>query len=229
MKNTYQNSTRIETLLKIFNDRRTESMRIRVGLMQDFIAKYSRLKSKLDAQRKEKFNLIEIFNIVTDEVRHSSFLAWLLDAGAGHQQNDLFFNAFLKLCNIDIDLGHLIGYKVRTEFPEVESIIDILIYRKSSFLIYIENKVYSEEGQDQCAREARDMHRLGARLNVPENRRYAVFLTPDGREPCTGDNELWRSISYRQLGTIFKELMPKISSEKVRYALEDWLEVIMNF
>lgn len=229
MVNINRSLTKMENLLETFDSRRNERIRRRVHRMGDFIGKFSQLQQSLDVQRIRNFNILKILNISSDEVRHSFFLAWLLDSKSGHNQGFLFFNAFMQLCEIGINVDQPYSYTVKKEFSEIESTIDILIYRKSDFLVYIENKIYSAEGKDQCAREVRDMCRLGSRLLVPVERQYAVFLTPDGREPVTSDSDCWRTLSYHQLGLSFKQLMPQITLDKVRYILEDWLEVISNF
>jgi len=216
-------------LLETFTNRRNEIIRGRIHRIEDFIGKFSQLRQALDLQRIRNFNILKILSISSDEVRHSSFLAWLLDSKSGHNQGSLFFKTFMQLCEIDINVDQPYSYNVKKEFSEIESIIDILIYRKSDFLVYIENKIYSPEGIDQCAREARDMRRLGSRLLISPERQYAVFLTPEGREPVTSDSDCWRTLSYHQLGLSFKRLIPQIAENKVRYILEDWLETISDF
>lgn len=73
------------------------------------------------------------------------------------------------------------------------------------------------------------MRRLGSRLRIPHERQFAVFLTPDGRELVTGDPTCWQTLSYQQLGVLFEQLVPQITSDKVRFTLEDWLVVISDF
>ena len=227
--NISRSLVRMENLLETFHNQRNEIIHRRINGIENFIGEFSKLKEELDTQRIQKFNILKILNISSDEVRHSSFLAWLLDSKSGHNQGFLFFNAFMQMCNIDVHIDQPYSYTVKREFSEIESIIDILIYRRSDFLVYVENKIYSAEGNAQCSREVRDMRRLGTRLLIPPERQYAVFLTPDGREPVTGDPECWRTLSYQQLWLSFKQLIPQITLDKMRYLLEDWLEIISSF
>lgn len=201
----------------------------RIQRMQDFITAYKKFKKTITSQDNTAVNVFRVINMGNDEVMHSSFLAWLLDANANHQQGTLFFNTFLKLCKIDLPLDILTGYSVRTEITGPESIIDILVYKKHDFLIYVENKVDSAEGIEQCNREFRDMHHRGKRLNIPLKRRYAVFLTPYGRDPVTGNRNDWRTLSYYDLRLSYKQLIPQITLDKVKYILEDWMEIIYEF
>ncbi|MDX9954532.1 MAG: PD-(D/E)XK nuclease family protein, partial [Anaerolineae bacterium] len=68
------------------------------------------------------FNTFALLNVGTDEVRHSAFLAWLLDPSAGHGQGDLFLKALLAKCLPPIDLALPEQVHVQTEFAGVESI-----------------------------------------------------------------------------------------------------------
>ncbi len=223
------NLERMINLIEIFNTRRSTRTRRRMQLMRDFIASYIKLKETLGGNDTALFNVFNILDIGNDEVRHSSFLAWLLDAKANHYQGNLFFSAFLQSCKIDLPLDRLTGYVVRPKFKGVESIIDVLVYCKNEFIVFIENKIDSEEGIEQLAREFRDMRRLSSRLRILHERQFAVFLTPDGREPVTGDPTCWQTLSYQQLGALFEQLVPQITSDKVRFTLEDWLVVISDF
>lgn len=223
------NLTRMRGFIKLFDTQRSAKIARRIELMKHFITEYSRFQEATVNRYGATFNIFGILNIGSDEVRHSAVLAWLLDEKAGHHQGNLFFNAFLESCSIDLPLKAPRGYVVRREFPGMEAIIDISVFHRSEFLIYVENKVSAEEGVEQCARELRDMHRLGSRLDIPPERQFAVFLTPDGRNPVTGDPTRWIALSYQQLGDVFRQLMPQITSDKVCFALEDWLEIISNF
>ena len=224
-----QNLQRMAVLIENFNSLRSTQQGERIIRMSDFFTTYSEFQKICGDQGVATFNVFRLLGIDSDEVRHSTFLAWLLDARSGHHQGYVFLNAFVRSCLIDIPAHLLSEYHVRTEFSEVESIIDVLVYRKAEFLIYVENKVHSEEGIKQLDREFGDMQRLGSRLGIPQDRQYAVFLTPDGRKPSSGDPKCWRTLSYQQLKKSLEPLLPQITSDKVRFALEDWLEVIATF
>jgi hypothetical protein len=175
------------------------------------------------------FNLFELLGIGGDELRHSKVLAWLLDAESGHGQGTVFLQAFIKLCDLDIAEESIGQYIVRTEFSGLESIIDVMVYQRGNFLIYLENKVFAREGSDQLAREFRDMQRFGASLNIPKDRQFAIFLTPRGRFPISGDPGSWRVVSYAELAAAFGELLPEIASDKVKIFLRDWIDTIATF
>lgn len=175
------------------------------------------------------FNTFALLNVGTDEVRHSAFLAWLLDPSAGHGQGDLFLEALLATCRPPIDLVLPEQVHVQTEFAGVESIVDIVIYEAGVFVIYIENKTVSPHMPDQHDREFRDLNRLGETLGVPPEARYAIYLTPQGRWAAGDSAAHWRHLAYRELGAAFDALLPEITEAKTRYLVQDWLDTVIGF
>lgn len=175
------------------------------------------------------FNVFSLLGVRTDEVRHSGVLAWLLDAESGHGQGALFMRAFAEECGLDLPAVALNRYSVRTEHAGEESIIDIMVVCRGEFLIYLENKVYAPEGPDQVNRELRDMRRTGTAMGIPNERQFAIFLTPYGRSPISGDASPWRTLSYRDVAATFTDVLPAITSDEVKLFLQHWIDTISNF
>lgn len=223
------NLERMQNIIDQFNAQRFAKIGKRLELMNGFITKYTNFRETTFGQPSTTFNIFNVLNVRNDELKHSAMVAWLLDVRGNHNQGNLFFNTFLQSCNIDLPLDGLSRYDVRRELSGMEAIIDISVFRRREFLLYIENKVSSEEGIEQCTRELRDMYRLGVRLDIPQEKQFAIFLTPDGRDPISGDPTKWITLSYQQLGNSFGQLTTEITSDKVRFVLNDWLEVISIF
>ncbi len=175
------------------------------------------------------FNTFSLLDVGTDEVRHSAFLAWLLDADAGHAQGDLFIKAFLATCRPAIDLVLPAHYHVQTEFAGVESIVDIVVYQAGTFLLYIENKTVSPAMPDQHDREFRDMRRLGETLGVPPDAQYAIFLTPREHRVYGDSASHWHRVAYRELAATLDELAPTVAETKTRHIVQDWLDTLTDF
>ena len=198
--------------------------------MSSFLTEFEARLIELSRQRPPTFNLFELFNVGSSEVWHTQFLAWLLDARADHGQGDLFFGAFVTACDLPLPLDSIRHYRVHPEFESMESIPDIVIFAPRQFLILVENKIYAAEGEEQLAREYRDLQRIADSLEVPDSRRFAVFLTLGGYAPTTDDPARWITLSYRQLATAFADaVMPNLKEEKVRYLLEDWRRTVLSF
>lgn len=170
------------------------------------------------------FNVFPLLRVKNDEVIHSRFLSWLFDPRESHGQQHLFTEAFLKRCGLSPEEETLRGYKVRAEFSQLESIIDIVIYRQWDFIVYIENKINAGEQSDQLAREYRDLRRFGRILHVPDDRQIAVFLTPTGREPVSDDPARWLCLSYPKLADILRSTLDNISDPRARFIVRDWLK-----
>jgi hypothetical protein len=218
---------KMKFLINDFQALRSSKRTIRLNRIAAFLSTFEENHRKLRNQRLADFNVFSLLRIGEDEVRQSKFLAWLLDAESGHGQGNLFLQAFVKSCHLNIPLEVLDQYRVRTEYYRNESRIDVLAYRKGEFLIYLENKICAPEGPNQIDREFRDMRSVGSALRIPEERQFAVFLTPDAKkQPTSGDATRWLSVSYNQIGAEFKKLLPGITSDKVKFILKDWMDTI---
>jgi hypothetical protein len=187
---------KMKFLINDFQALRSSKRTIRLNRIAAFLSTFEENHRKLRNQRLADFNVFSLLRIGEDEVRQSKFLAWLLDAESGHGQGNLFLQAFVKSCHLNIPLEVLDQYRVRTEYYRNESRIDVLAYRKGEFLIYLENKI--------------------AVFLTPDAK----------KQPTSGDATRWLSVSYNQIGAEFKKLLPGITSDKVKFILKDWMDTI---
>ena len=81
-------------------------------------------------------NIFRILKISKAEIRHSNFLAWLLNPNESHNLKDTFLKHFLLDISVDFDTLDLQELEIRREWKN----IDLLIL-SSKFLVCIENKV----------------------------------------------------------------------------------------
>jgi hypothetical protein len=133
-----------------------------------------------------QFNIFEAVGVARQELRHSDFLAFLLDPRKPHGLGDAFSKRFLQqalmtaaprsdLSPIDIDAWSLRELTVQREWRN----IDILLVDEFHRLVTaIENKIASSEHSDQLGR-----YRLTVEEHYPGWRQLFVYLTPDGDEP----------------------------------------------
>ena len=219
---------RMRSFMLDFRSLRSRQRQSRLEKMAGLLSRFAEQHRRSMAGRTQ-FNVFRLLRVEQDEVRQSRFLAWLLDAESGHGQGATFLSAFARTCGLDIGLESLDRYRVRTEWAGNESIIDVLAYGEGQFLIFLENKILAAEGPGQVDREYRDMRRLGEPLRVPKERQFAVFLTPTGRPPTSGDAARWRAASYGDLAAGFGELLPSITDDKVKFILQDWIETVSTF
>jgi hypothetical protein len=166
-----------------------------------------------DLERLEKiaqeFNIFEVLDAVRQELRHSSFLAWLLDPSRNHGLGDYFLKRFLwttaglarerdigTISPIEVDTIDLADVTVRREWRN----IDILISSESQrFVCAIENKVESSEHGDQLCR-----YLTTCKTEFPEYRHHFVFLTPWRTEPSCDE---WVPVGYDTVAHVVERVV----------------------
>lgn len=145
-----------------------------------------------------EFNIFETMGAVRQELRHSEFLAFLLNPSEKHGLGDRFLKRFLKrvlqdsdstISAIEVDVLDLSGAIVERESHH----IDILVHDISiGFVCVIENKIYSGEHSNQLARYLKSVRqRFGA--DIPYL--IPIFLSPEGTPP-EADNSPYLPVSY---------------------------------
>jgi hypothetical protein len=135
----------------------------------------------------DQFNIFEALGAVWIELRHSDFLAFMLNPYQNHGLGDSFVKSFLQraLANaknhslpfrpIDLDIWDLDDLLVLREWQK----IDITLFdERNQFIAIIENKIGSGEHSEQLFR-----YRQTVNHYYPGWRKLYLFLTPDGEEP----------------------------------------------
>ena len=155
-----------------------------------------------------EFNIFEAMGVVRQELRHSDFLAFMLNPAEKHGLDDLFLKRFLirvlsdadepLISPIQINVTSLSNSIVERETQN----IDILIYDTISGLVCIvENKIFSGEHNNQLDRYLQAVQRRfpSVKTIIP------VFMTPDGTPPA-GDNSPYIPFSYAQVADIMEQV-----------------------
>lgn len=140
-----------------------------------------------------RFNIFDALRIDRVEIRHSNFLAWLLDPAGSHGQSALFLRAILMdvmrrarelglpqaLSPVELDGVELQGVEIRREWRGIDLLISC---REPEFVVAIENKVDSGEHSDQLKRYETIVDR-----DWPDARKQFVLLTRAGDEASEED------------------------------------------
>jgi hypothetical protein len=173
--------------------------------LQDLVVhnpELERLENLLD-----RFNIFEALGAVRQEVRHSDFLAFLLNPRQNHGFGDLIVKRFLQeaialadftqpFTPIDLDIWDLDDIEVRREWQS----IDILILDGLHQLaVIIENKIYSGEHDDQLKR-----YNQLVKQHYPSYRVLGLFLTPEGEE---ASDPTYISISYALICRLVEDII----------------------
>jgi hypothetical protein len=173
--------------------------------------------------RAEEFNLLQVMGVADDEVTHSRILAWMLDQRlehGTHAQGNLGFRLFiqelgpkLKPQSADISSYHNKSYWVQCEVSGIEARVDIEIAAMRRFIIHIENKIGSFEGDDQTNREWRDLQRRAKELGISGLNTHAIFLTIDGSD---AKNDNFVSIPWRNLLPVLEGFAEQAQAVEVK-------------
>ena len=171
-------------------------------------------------------NIFKVLGATRAEIRHSNFLAWLLDPNESHNLGGVFLKRFLRevfssdrFDNIDeiavagLDLS-------KTKVLREWNFIDILI-EVDGIVICIENKVGTQEHSDQLARYKKVVNN-----QYKNHKKTFVFLTPEGLQ---SSSESYHPISYNFVVESLERVL-EISgasiNEKVKSYIKDYIVTI---
>lgn len=150
-----------------------------------------------------RFNIFDALGVAHAEIRHSNFLAWLLDPAESHGQGSVFLKAVLmdllkkappgcrSLSPVELDGVELQGVEIRREWRNIDLLI---VCRQPELLVVIENKVDSSEHDGQLSRYEATI--ASESLDIATARPMFVFLTLDGGK---ASSDCWVSYSYSDL------------------------------
>jgi len=194
---------------------------------------------KLELQLKEP-NIFYILKFEDAEIRHSNFLAWLLDPKQSHGLADLFLKRFLKdifslkrydwIDEFEIDSLNLEDVEVIREWQAPgqkrgeKRRIDILI-GTARFVMCIENKITASESPNQL-REYRNI----IQEVFPDHNKAFVYLTLDGDKPLKEDDALiYQVYSYSDISRNLTEILDLYSqalADKTKDYINDYLLIL---
>jgi hypothetical protein len=135
-------------------------------------------------ERIGRFNIFDALRIARVEIRHSNFLAWLLDPAESHGQGSLFLRTILMdvlreapvehrpLSPVELDGTELRGVDIRREWRNIDLLITC---EQPAFVIVVENKLGSGEHSRQLGR-----YEGIVRREFHDKKCMFVFLTTDG-------------------------------------------------
>jgi PD-(D/E)XK nuclease superfamily len=126
----------------------------------------------------QRFNVFDSISFIDYELRHSEFISFLLDPHAAHDQGTDFLKAFLSHIKIE-DIEDLSHARVVTELAIPNRRLDIFVHIPGILALAIENKIWSEEGDDQVGVYQDWLSKNHAECKVTR----LVFLTANGQQP----------------------------------------------
>ena len=180
-----------------------------------------------------QFNLFEALGLVRQEIRHSNFLAWLMNPSQSHGLGDSFLKGFLfktsakarmlgieTISPVDVDVWDLTETEIRREWKNIDI---LLVENAKRFICVIENKIYSSEHSDQLRRYREDVVEPG----FPKYTRHYVLLNVTGEEPS--DSEYYVGVTYDEVCGVIERLLKMRAStigDDVATALSHYVTMI---
>jgi hypothetical protein len=160
---------------------------------------------KLLESKLSNFNIFEAVGMTRQEIRHSYFLAFLLNPSESHYFGDLFLKQFLikALQNLDtppisaiaVDVANFKDVEVKREYKN----IDVLLYSPSEkIVVAIENKIDSGEHSNQLNR-----YQAIISAEFSDYRTFLIYLTKEGDKPSSPS---WHATSYELVSQCIDEL-----------------------
>ena len=178
-----------------------------------------------------QFNIFEALGIVRQEIRHSNFLAWLMNPAQTHGLGDSFLKGFLfktsvkarllrikTISPVDVDVWDLTETEIRREWSHIDI---LLVEHAKKFVCVIENKIYSSEHSDQLCR-----YRCVVEAEFPDYTRHYVLLNVSGEEPS---DSYYVGVTYEEVCDVIERLLEMRAStigDDVATALSHYVTMI---
>jgi hypothetical protein len=182
-----------------------------IKLLEDFLINNPELTDL--ENRLEEFNIFDALGAIWVEIRHSEFLAFLLNPSQNHGLGDAFLKSLLQrsipfdqagiasIRPIDLDLMDMDECLVLREWQNIDILI---IDEHNRFVTIIENKVISGEHDDQLQR-----YRKIVNQQYPGYRQLCLFLTPEGETPS---DPTYIPINYTLIANLIEGLVESHSA-----------------
>ena len=182
--------------------------------MEEFIKKLRELNDSKNEQ--DANNIFKILKVDDVEIRHSNFLAWLLDAKHNFYIKDKFLKGFLKIANINTTEEDFEKIEVTRE----ENNIDLIIRLKNSIIV-IENKIWALEDPKQLENYYQKI------ISTDYPNKYFIFLDMKGLKPQKeSDRIVWQSMNYNQILDVLRDVSKQKYTEEIDLLLKNYIEVL---
>jgi hypothetical protein len=178
-----------------------------------------------------KFNLFVAIGVVHHEVRHSTFLAYLLDPNQNHGLGSLFLKRFLQAAMasnplpgftpVDIEVWLAEGVKTLSEWQN----IDITLRDDANRIaVIIENKIDSTEHSNQLQRYFETSENEFRGWTIAR-----IYLTPEGE---LATDPRYAAMSYAQVCVVLEQITSTNSysvDDDVRIGLRHYAEMLRRY
>ena len=195
---------------------------------------------------RNKYNVFDILNISRQELRHSDFLAFLMNPNQSGDVAHQFLRNFLALLSdsrkypkLNLDFfkmfyGSFEKVIIRREYKNIDILVEVEVLNgkyNDSFVIVIENKVDSDERTDEYDDDGNEVEGQLKRYKKTIDTEYKkhhpifLFLSPDKRQPSQSD---WTEIGYDLIYSVLCRLNMDTADPTVRTLINDYKKMIRS-
>lgn len=180
-------------------------------LSDDKVKSLQKYIKNIKEEENSKFNIFKVLKLDNHEIRHSNFLAWLLNPNENHNLGDKFLKRFLEEVNIDTSNIDTTSMNIKTEVCTNEQRrIDLLLYT-NDFVCVIENKYGSDEHGGQCQDYKKFIEKY-SKFKDYNNQKY-IFLDINlpTEEQLTKALNCYNPITYKEVYYILLDLLKSMN------------------
>lgn len=165
-------------------------------------------------------NIFKILKLEGNEIRHSNFLAWLLDPRGNHGLGSNLVKSVLREAGLD-NIDNLTCDDAVVE--REKDYIDLLVYSpKEKWCLVIENKTWTKDHGHQLNRYAKDV-----KYYFSGYQPLFVYLTPAGEEPTQETDDTWKCVGYKYIKDELQRVLEDIRIDnKQKNYIEDYLKLL---
>lgn len=193
---------------------------------------YLKLVNDIEFDQLELLNneqtFFEIIGASKTEIRHSNFLAWLLNPDGSHGLGEAFLKRFIReivadnraigVSEIEVEQLDFNNVKVLREWSNIDILIEF-----EELVFVIENKVLSKEHSNQLTR-----YREIAENEFASKKCVYGFLTPTG-DDAMEENETYVAIGYDKVVSIIERIVivkGNFIGANVKVYINDYLKTL---
>ncbi|MDF7665261.1 PD-(D/E)XK nuclease family protein [Bifidobacterium sp. ESL0745] len=190
------------------------------------------------SQRLSRVNVFDVIDMGRQEIKHSAFLAWLMDPASPHGLGDLFIRRLLaQLYRENIqnhhsdELANDFASLAADDLTEIEVVrereahIDILVKTLDNrMVICIENKVDAWLHDNQLFRYREYVENTYAGYA----HKIYIFLTPKGErvpEDQSDEPDSWLTLSYTSIVTVLKSI-ETLARGRAKELIDDYIDFL---
>lgn len=171
-------------------------------------------------------NIFDVLGISGAEIRHSNFLAWLLNPSAQPVLKDTLIKKLLlkliengeniPLTSLDIMLGDFSDLTVEREREHMDIFMQSAHER---LVVVIENKIFTGQHDNQLQR----YQKLAQAAAIDPQRVILLYLTVNADDP---EDPAWLPLAHSDMYQIISDSVPLLPEGREKYYVQDYLETL---